>query len=280
MEFSRGPGPLRHLCQQCILAAPEQARSPLPSTPQHSMLRFVSRASKFVPLSVRAARPVAGRMCTGDAVDVMWRRAASAAGSRSFADLAAVVRNELSEAKVGSRRRDTCSSRASSLARAQSMGQEAPDISVLSELGYTLSTQSRSAKVTLERRASNEVITVEFLCDDLVPMEESETPGLNVVVTVEKQGDVRALCIDGIVTPGVFTPQRIALSMVDEHGQDTYGGPELSELSEEFHAAVVDFLEERGIGERLCTFIAEFCDAKEEKEYGTWLEDAQRFLSE
>lgn len=66
---------------------------------------------------------------------------------------------------------------------------------------------------------------------------------------------------------------------VGEQRQDLYMGPVYDELDEQIQTTFTRYLEERGIDTALATFLPDYVDYKEQKEYVNWLKDVNDFVS-
>jgi complement component 1 Q subcomponent-binding protein len=66
---------------------------------------------------------------------------------------------------------------------------------------------------------------------------------------------------------------------VGEQRQDLYMGPVFEELDEDLQTTFGRYLEERGIDTALATFLPDYIDYKEQKEYVNWLKGINDFVS-
>jgi complement component 1 Q subcomponent-binding protein len=66
---------------------------------------------------------------------------------------------------------------------------------------------------------------------------------------------------------------------IGEQRQDLYMGPVFDELDEDLQVTFSKYLEERGIDTALATFLPDYIDYKEQKEYVNWLKDVNDFVS-
>ncbi|KAI8647710.1 mitochondrial glycoprotein [Parasitella parasitica] len=66
---------------------------------------------------------------------------------------------------------------------------------------------------------------------------------------------------------------------IGEQRQDLYMGPVYDELDEQIQITFTRYLEERGIDTALATFLPDYVDYKEQKEYVNWLKDVNDFVS-
>ncbi|CEP07011.1 hypothetical protein [Parasitella parasitica] len=74
-------------------------------------------------------------------------------------------------------------------------------------------------------------------------------------------------------------PQDITSVDIGEQRQDLYMGPVYKELEEQIQITFSRYLEERGIDTALATFLPDYVDYKEQKEYVNWLKDVNDFVS-
>lgn len=120
---------------------------------------------------------------------------------------------------------------------------------------------------------------------------EDESFPVRTTVMVEKE-DKGSLVLNTIAQDGYFHIQGIRYfrkGEIDHHDifrhdigeqrQDLYMGPLFEELSQDLQATFTGFLEERGINAALATFLPDYIDYKEQKEYVRWLKDVNEFIS-
>jgi len=113
---------------------------------------------------------------------------------------------------------------------------------------------------------------------------EAELPPsypLNLVITITKPGnraiEIRAQSQDGAIDIDNinFFPKAALLEAKtpeDAHeARSLYAGPPFGNLDPELQAMIEKYLEERGIDARLATFLPEYVDFKEQREYVQWL---------
>jgi complement component 1 Q subcomponent-binding protein len=104
---------------------------------------------------------------------------------------------------------------------------------------------------------------------------EKEGKGCLVLNTVAQDG---YLHVDAVrhFKQGEFDLQS---ESVGEQRQDLYMGPVFEELEEDLQATFSRYLEERGIDTALATFLPDYVDYKEQKEYVHWLRQVNDFVS-
>ncbi|KAI8075878.1 mitochondrial glycoprotein [Gilbertella persicaria] len=163
-------------------------------------------------------------------------------------------------------------------------------------------------KVTLTRLFGNEKISVVFSISDInnivQDMEESNEQQqeeeeeeekasfpVRATVIVEKQNKgclmFNTVAQDGYLhidairqfKEGQINIDDVTTNNIGEQRQDLYMGPVFEELEEEIQATFTRYLEERGIDTALATFLPDYIDYKEQKEYVHWLKDVNDFVS-
>lgn len=107
---------------------------------------------------------------------------------------------------------------------------------------------------------------------------EKAGKGSLVLNTVAQDG---YLHIDAVryFKEGQLTTDEMTRHDIGERRQDLYMGPVYEELDEELQATFSKYLEERGIDTALATFLPDYVDYKEQKEYVNWLKDVNEFVS-
>lgn len=107
---------------------------------------------------------------------------------------------------------------------------------------------------------------------------EKEGKGSLVLNTVAQDG---YLHIDAVrfFKEGQIATDEIATKEIGEQRQDLYMGPVYEELDEDLQRTFIKYLEERGIDTALATFLPDYVDYKEQKEYVNWLKDVNDFVS-
>src|SRR2546423_1734201 len=113
------------------------------------------------------------------------------------------------------------------------------------------------------------------------PSESSGFPAqLNITVTKPGKGAIQitATADDGLVEiEDVFYFQNADLAEPDTaekmHArQHVYAGPPFGNLDSDLQAMLERYLDERGINAELATFVPDYIDFKEQREYVRWLE--------
>lgn len=107
---------------------------------------------------------------------------------------------------------------------------------------------------------------------------EKEGKGSLVLNTVAQDG---YLHIDAVrhFKEGELEYDDILKHDIGEQRQDLYMGPVFEELDEDLQATFGRYLEERGIDTALATFLPDYIDYKEQKEYVNWLKNINDFVS-
>jgi complement component 1 Q subcomponent-binding protein len=103
---------------------------------------------------------------------------------------------------------------------------------------------------------------------------------LNITITKPGKGAVQitATADDGMVeVEDVFYFQNVELAESDTaeklHArQHVYAGPPFGNLDSDLQAMLERYLDERGVNSQLATFVPEYIDYKEQREYVQWLE--------
>ncbi|KAI8819543.1 mitochondrial glycoprotein [Fimicolochytrium jonesii] len=162
-----------------------------------------------------------------------------------------------------------------------------------------------SKEIKLVRTFNDEKITILFNTDALVEADELDLPEegaeedadrslpVTVSIIIEKPSNpsAGALDITASITDGAFFIEEASFLPSTQLAHDetaqgdwlrrsNYAGPIFGDLDEgvqdQFHA----YLEERGIKDQLATFIPEYVQYKEQREYQAWLENVSKFLKE
>ncbi|KAG1455110.1 hypothetical protein G6F56_007147 [Rhizopus delemar] len=164
-----------------------------------------------------------------------------------------------------------------------------------------------SDKVVLKRTFGNEEIDVIFSISDInhtveETLEEEEEEEYEELTEEKESFPVRAtvcigkekgsLVMNTIAQDGNFHIQAVRYFRqgeiehqdmtkhdIGEQRQDLYMGPLFDELSQELQKTFTDLLEERSIDTALATFLPDYVDYKEQKEYVRWLKDVNEFIS-
>ncbi|GAN01672.1 mitochondrial acidic protein MAM33 [Mucor ambiguus] len=107
---------------------------------------------------------------------------------------------------------------------------------------------------------------------------EKQDKGSLVLNTVAQDG---YLHIDAVryFKQGQIQPHDMTTVDIGEQRQDLYMGPVFDELEEQIQTTFSRYLEERGIDTALATFLPDYVDYKEQKEYVNWLKDVNDFVS-
>jgi complement component 1 Q subcomponent-binding protein, mitochondrial len=103
---------------------------------------------------------------------------------------------------------------------------------------------------------------------------------LNVTITKPGKGAVQitATADDGMIeVEDVFYFQNAGLAVPDTaekmHArQHVYAGPPFGNLDSDLQAMLERYLDERGVNSQLATFVPDYIDYKEQREYVQWLE--------
>jgi hypothetical protein len=103
-----------------------------------------------------------------------------------------------------------------------------------------------------------------------------------LAITITKPGskaiEIRATAQDGTIEIDSlsFFPKESLLDAQNvkdaSEARALYSGPPVDELDPELHSMLHQFLEERGIDEELASFLPDYMDFKEQREYVKWLE--------
>ena len=132
------------------------------------------------------------------------------------------------------------------------------------------------------------------LDDESYPEEEDSTePGFPVRATIKvtKDGQKGALLVEAIAQDGEFAPPDYvsffpsadhadpANAEADWKRKGVYAGPPFENLDEDLKDLITKYLEERGIDANMATFLPNYVDFKEQKEYVRWLESMYTALS-
>ncbi|OBZ82753.1 hypothetical protein A0J61_09195 [Choanephora cucurbitarum] len=169
-------------------------------------------------------------------------------------------------------------------------------------------------KVNLTRLYGNEKIHVIFSITDIINIvEETEQDNLSseteeeeekekeeeeeasfpvrATVVVEKK-DKGCLVFNTVAQDGYMEINAVrhfkegqakledmASDNIGEQRQDLYMGPVFEELEEEVQTTFARYLEERGIDTALATFLPDYIDYKEQREYVHWLRNVNDFVS-
>ncbi|KIY03277.1 uncharacterized protein Z520_01744 [Fonsecaea multimorphosa CBS 102226] len=112
----------------------------------------------------------------------------------------------------------------------------------------------------------------------------------HMTITITKPGnkaiEIRAVAQDGTIEIEnvCFFPKDSLLEAQStkdaSEARSLYAGPPVEDLDPELQQMLHQYLEERGIDEELASFLPEYLDYKEQKEYVKWLEDLENFVKE
>ncbi|ORX62078.1 mitochondrial glyco protein, partial [Hesseltinella vesiculosa] len=168
---------------------------------------------------------------------------------------------------------------------------------------FKLEDKGGSDEVTLTRSFGNETVTVLFSISDINNADEGFLPEEDVEVevdeddvsfpvrasvTIEKPGQ-GAVTIDTVAQDGEMSVESVmfykdaklakdASAESDWQRRGLYIGPQFAELDEGLQTMFVTYLEERGINAALATFLPDYIEFKEQKEYTQWLENVKKFV--
>ncbi|KAI5295108.1 hypothetical protein KEM52_002347 [Ascosphaera acerosa] len=121
------------------------------------------------------------------------------------------------------------------------------------------------------------------------PTERPSYPA-RVSVTIQKPGSsqgalhVEVLARDGLIQVedvAYYASPELADAKTAEQGwqrQSVYTGPPFGNLDEELQVLLERYLDERGINEGLATFIPDYMEFKEQREYVRWLKNLRGFV--
>lgn len=121
----------------------------------------------------------------------------------------------------------------------------------------------------------------------------NEEAGYNARVNVKitRDGQKGAMLIEAIAQDGDFLIDNVYyfadadLAEPSQAEQDwkrksVYAGPPFGNLDEDLQVLLEKYLGDRGINTQLATFVPEYIDFKEQKEYVNWLKNLKGFLEE
>ncbi|KAG2220870.1 hypothetical protein INT45_004038 [Circinella minor] len=161
-------------------------------------------------------------------------------------------------------------------------------------------------EVSLTRTFGNEKIKILFSIADINnagPSEDFLAEGEETVeeddiapsfpvrasITVEKDGK-GAVTIDTVAQDGdmaiesvmFYKENKLAIEQsaeADWQRRGLYIGPQFAELDENLQSLFARYLEERGVNTGLATFLPDYVEYKEQKEYIHWLDSMKTFIS-
>jgi len=169
---------------------------------------------------------------------------------------------------------------------------------------WTLEEIAGNDEVTLTRKFGNESIRVMFSIADVQNTPENEFENENegeesealpqsypvrCSISITKGSKPGALTIDAMCQDGSFMIDNISFYGDAKVGTDLtaeadwkrrglYIGPQFDTLDVSVQEEFDRFLQERGIDESLATFVPEYCEHKEQKEYVDWLGSVKSFV--
>ncbi|ETV87305.1 hypothetical protein H257_00931 [Aphanomyces astaci] len=150
--------------------------------------------------------------------------------------------------------------------------------------------------IVLLSKYKNEAIDVKFNCQDVADVaeeggeydegEEDEAedagefeddvlPCIRFTARIVK--DNHALVFDCVASSVLTVEGVMHTETADDLNDSDYEGPRFADLEEDVQEAFADYLNARHINDDLANFITQFSDLKEQKEYVTFLENAQKF---
>ncbi|CAK4082351.1 unnamed protein product [Aphanomyces euteiches] len=148
--------------------------------------------------------------------------------------------------------------------------------------------------VILTGKYKQEVIDVRFNIQDVADVADQEydeededeegeydddvLPCIRFTARISKQNE--ALVFDCVASSVLTVEGVLHTENMDELNESDYEGPRFGDLEEDVQEAFADYLNERHINDDLANFITQFADLKEQKEYVTFLEGAQKFTEE
>lgn len=110
---------------------------------------------------------------------------------------------------------------------------------------------------------------------------------IHLTITITKPSqraiEIRAVAAEGAIeieTISFFPKESLLEAQSPAEAQEArslYAGPPISNLDPELQAMLDKYLEERGIDAQLASFLPEYVDYKEQREYVKWL-DGKRFF--
>ncbi|KIM70795.1 hypothetical protein SCLCIDRAFT_101234 [Scleroderma citrinum Foug A] len=160
-------------------------------------------------------------------------------------------------------------------------------------------------EVTLTRKFGNEQIRVMFSIADIQTAEEPEfaqeeedssdasenihSYPIRVSISVTKENMKGSINIDTMCQDGGFIVDNISYygdahvgteltAEADWKRRGLYIGPQFDTLDVSVQEEFEKFMQERGINESLATFIPEYSELKEQKEYVRWLDNVKKFV--
>ncbi|KAI9316884.1 mitochondrial glycoprotein [Dichotomocladium elegans] len=175
----------------------------------------------------------------------------------------------------------------------------------LSANSFQLEDKPGQDEVALTRTFGNEKIRILFSIadinnagpgDDLLmegeEVEEEDVPAsfpVRASVTIEKEGK-GAVTVDTVAQDGEMAVESVMyykdVKLASEQSAEAdwqrrglYIGPQFAELDENLQVLFARYLEERGVNSALATFLPDYVEYKEQKEYINWLDNMKSFVS-
>lgn len=130
--------------------------------------------------------------------------------------------------------------------------------------------------------------------DDEEGFDEEDSAGQNfpvrLLVKITRDGQQGALEIDAVAADGDVIVENVffypTAELADPQSGEgefkrrlVYGGPRYDNLDPDLQGLMDQFLAERGINTELSSWLPDFVDWKEQKEYVRWLNNVKNFLS-
>ncbi|KAF9225704.1 regulatory protein suaprga1 [Gyrodon lividus] len=169
---------------------------------------------------------------------------------------------------------------------------------------WTVQDVEGNDEVTLARKFGNESIRVMFSIADIQNVEEPEyeqedaeaeesdavqSYPIRVSFSVTKNNAKGSINVDTMCQEGAFIVDNISFypdaqlgteltAEADWKRRGLYIGPQFDTLDVSVQEEFEKFLQERGINENLATFIPEYSEYKEQKEYIRWLDNVKNFV--
>ncbi|CAO3622329.1 unnamed protein product [Cunninghamella echinulata] len=159
-------------------------------------------------------------------------------------------------------------------------------------------------EVTLTRSFGNENITILFSIsdinnantdgflpeeDEVVEEEDEISFPVRASVTIEKEGK-GAVTLDTVAQDGEITVESVmyykdgklakgTTAESDWERRGLYIGPQFAELDDNLQSLFEKYLEERGVDSGLASFLPDYVEYKEQKEYTQWLGSVKDFVA-
>jgi complement component 1 Q subcomponent-binding protein len=127
--------------------------------------------------------------------------------------------------------------------------------------------------------------------DDGLSDEEAMAPSVSLHIVIEKPNRTEAaLAIDATAQHGTLVVDNVSYydSSATAKGatqeamwaqQGVYAGPPFHTLDEDLQMIVERYLEDRGVGQAMAIFAADYIDVKEQREYLRWLSNVKKFVT-